>query len=369
MRFDRAFVRDPAAAGFIAVAAFFLFYDGDAVPMSPNPFVDWGQLLPNYTIPASASNSCSRVRDSSEWVMIADGGLVITDKDWEVNKGLSYSSVIEAMDVSALLEHGFHPRPRECFPAAPTFLRRSGGVPSGSAFPLLWFLRFFGCRIYGREGPDGSHPASAAEKRRLDMTVRAELELFVALGVVSESKANQRTQVFPVGLINMLLGYNRVDEIPTHGGSLSIRATAERLMKARPIDPSHHVTERPLHVTSLLYYVPDALLDDGEIPVPAAPQPSREPAIPRRSPFADPGALTRAIDVDSGSRSPVVPRRALPALPLQLVAPPWSPSFTVSPPPALHLAPVSVPPPTQGPAPSVPSGRHGFTAHHACASN
>ena len=40
MRCDRAFVRDPATAGFIAAASFFLFRDGDAVSMSPNPFVD-----------------------------------------------------------------------------------------------------------------------------------------------------------------------------------------------------------------------------------------------------------------------------------------------------------------------------------------
>ena len=40
MRSDRAVVRDPAAAGFVAVASAFLFRDGDAVPMSPNPFVD-----------------------------------------------------------------------------------------------------------------------------------------------------------------------------------------------------------------------------------------------------------------------------------------------------------------------------------------
>ena len=40
MRSDRAFVRDPAAAGFVAVASAFLFRDGDAVRMSPNPFLD-----------------------------------------------------------------------------------------------------------------------------------------------------------------------------------------------------------------------------------------------------------------------------------------------------------------------------------------
>ena len=40
MRSDRAFVKDPNAAGFIAAASSFLFHDGNAVPMSPNPFVD-----------------------------------------------------------------------------------------------------------------------------------------------------------------------------------------------------------------------------------------------------------------------------------------------------------------------------------------
>ena len=53
-RCDRAFARDPNVAGFIAAASSFLFYDGDAVPMSPNPFVDWGQRLPSYSAAASA---------------------------------------------------------------------------------------------------------------------------------------------------------------------------------------------------------------------------------------------------------------------------------------------------------------------------
>ena len=39
-RCDRAFGRDSNAAGFIAAASSFLFHDGDAVPMSPNLFVD-----------------------------------------------------------------------------------------------------------------------------------------------------------------------------------------------------------------------------------------------------------------------------------------------------------------------------------------
>ena len=53
-RCDRAFVWDPNAAGFIVAASSFLFHDGDAVPMSPNPFVDWGQRLPSYSAAASA---------------------------------------------------------------------------------------------------------------------------------------------------------------------------------------------------------------------------------------------------------------------------------------------------------------------------
>ena len=54
MRSDLAFVRDSAAAGFVAVASTFIFCDGDAVPMSPNPFLDWSQRLPNYSSAASA---------------------------------------------------------------------------------------------------------------------------------------------------------------------------------------------------------------------------------------------------------------------------------------------------------------------------
>ena len=40
-------------------------------------------------------------------------------------------------------------------------------------------------------------------------------------------------------------------------------------MMARSVDPALHVTERPLHVRSLLYYVPDAVLDDA-VPATAA---------------------------------------------------------------------------------------------------
>ena len=235
-------------------------------------------------------------------------------------------------------------------------LRGVDGVPSGSAFPPLWSLRFFASRIYGRGGPDGSHPASAAEKRRFDIMVRAELVVCITLGVAAEREANQRTQILPVDLINLLLGYNRGDEVPTHRGTLGVRATGERLMRARTIEPALHVTERPLHVRSLLYYVPDAVLDSA-CPASAAASPVRSAPIPRRAPFADPGAPIRAIEVDSRRRTPVVPRPPLPALTLRSVAPPRSPSYTVPQPPVRPPATVGVPPPTQVPAPAVPSGR------------
>ena len=79
--------------------------------------------------------------------MISDGGVVVTDEDWEVNKGLSSCPAIEAMDIPALLERGFHLKPRDCFPAAPSFLRGVDVVPSGSAFLPLWSPRFFSSRI------------------------------------------------------------------------------------------------------------------------------------------------------------------------------------------------------------------------------
>ena len=216
----------------------------------------------------------------------------------------------------------------EYYTAAPSFLRVVGGVSSGSAFPPLWSLRFFASRVYGRGGPAGSHPASSAEKRRLDITLRAELVVCVALEIAAEREANQGTQVLPVELIILLLEYNRGDEILTHRYPFSIRAIAERLMKARSVDPKHHVTERPLHVRSLLYYVPDAELD-AESPVLAAPPPVRESAIPRRPSFADPCPPIRATVVDGGIRAPAFPRRPPPALLLQSFAPPRSPSFTV----------------------------------------
>ena len=83
--------------------------------------------------------------------MISDGGVVVTDEDWEINKGLSSRPAIEAMDIHALLERGFHLKPHDCFPDAPSFLRGVGGVPSSSAFPPLWSLRLFASRISGRE--------------------------------------------------------------------------------------------------------------------------------------------------------------------------------------------------------------------------
>ena len=118
MRSDRAFGRETAAASFVAVASAFLFRDGDAVPMSPNPFVIWGQRLPNYSSAKSAANSRLRAGNSFEWAVISDGGVVVTDEDWEVNKGLSSRPAIEAMDISALLERGFYLKPHDFFPAA-----------------------------------------------------------------------------------------------------------------------------------------------------------------------------------------------------------------------------------------------------------
>ena len=158
MRSDRAFVRDPAAAGFVAVASGFFFRDGDAVSMSPNRFVDWGQRLPNYSAAASAANSRLRAGNSFEWAMISDGGVVVTDEDWEVNKGLSSRPAIEGMDIPALLERGFHLKPRDCFPAAPSFMRgvqrhQLDGIPSGSAFqPLVPAPLFFAHLRAGRSG-------------------------------------------------------------------------------------------------------------------------------------------------------------------------------------------------------------------------
>ena len=356
MRSDRAFVRDPAAAGFVAVASAFLFRDGDAVPMSPNPFVDWGQRLPNYFATASAANSRLRAGNSFEWAMISDGGVVVTDEDWEVNKGLSSIPAIEAMYIPALPERGFHLKPHDCFPVAPFFLHGVSGVPSSSTFPPLWSLRFFASRIYGRGGTDGSHPASAAEKRRFDIMVRAELVMCITLGVAAEREANQRTQILPVGLINLLLGYNRGNEVPTHRGTLSVRTTGERLMRERSADPGRHEIERPLHVSSLLYYIPDAVLD-AAVPATAAASPVRSAPIPCGPPFADPGAPIRAMEVDSRRRTPVVTRRLLPALALRSVAPPRSPSYAVPQPPVRPPATVGVRPPTQVPAPAVPSGR------------
>ena len=169
--------------------------------------------------------------------------------------------------------------------------------------------------------------------------------LCVAMGIAAEWEANQQTQVLPVEMINLLLGYNRRDEIPTHRGPLSIRALAERLMKARSVDFKHHVTERPLHVRSLLYYVLEAVLDADDSPVLAAPLPVLESAIPRRPPIADPGAPIRVMVVNGGSRAPAAPRRPSLALPLRSIAPPRSPSFTV------------LPPSTRPPAPAVPFGR------------
>ena len=299
--------------------------------MSPNPFVDWGQRLPNYSPAASQDHSRLRERNSFAWAMLSDGGLVITDADWEVHKGLSSSTAIEAMDIPALLERVFHLKPRDCFPAAPSFLRGVGGVPSGSAFPPLWSLRFFASRIYGRGGPDGSHPASASEKRRFGMMVRAELVVCVTLGVAAERDVNQRTQVLPVELINLLLGYNRGDEILTHRGTISVRATGERLMRARSVDQERHETERPLHVSGLLYYVPETVLD-AAVPAPAAASPARSAPIRVASHSQIPARL-------SAPRELIVGIVSLPFLAVLLLLFPYdqSPFLEVPPIPFLSL--------------------------------
>ena len=287
--------------------------------------------------------------------------MVVTDEDWEINKGLFSRSAIEALDIPALLECGFHHKPRDGFPAAPSFLRGVRGVPSGSAFPPLWSLHFFASRVYGRGGPDGSHPASPAEKRRFGNMVRAELVMSITLVEAAEREANQCKQILPVELINLLLEYNRGGEVPTHRGTLSVRATGEQLMRALSVDPGRHETERLLHVSGLLYYVPDAVIDAavpataGAVPATAAASPVRSAPIPRRPPFAVPGAPIRAMEVDSRRLTPVVPRRPPPALTLLSVASPRRPSYTVPQTPTQYHAPVGVPPPTRVPAPAVPS--------------
>ena len=145
-------------------------------------------------------------------------------------------------------------------------------------------------------------------------------------------------------------------EVPTQRGTLSVRATGEGLKRARSVDPGRHETERPLHVSGLLYYVPDAVLD-AAVPATAVAPPVRSAPIPRRPPFADTGAPIRAMEGDNRRRTQVVPRRPPPALTLRSVAPPRSPSYTVPRPPTQSHAPVGVSPPTRVPAPAVPSGR------------
>ena len=139
--------------------------------------------------------------------MISDGGVVVTDEDWEINKGLSSHFAIEALDIPALLERGFHLKPRDSFPAAPSFLRGVGGVPSGSSFPPLWSLRFCASRIYGRGGPDGSHPASAAEKRRFFFFFffLNQSSLFI---VSAMSTAGKRSNTISTSLRNAIATYS-----------------------------------------------------------------------------------------------------------------------------------------------------------------
>ena len=127
-------------------------------------------------------------------------------------------------------------------------------------------------------------------------------------------------------------------------------------MRARSVDPGRHESELPLHVSGLLYYVQDPVIDAG-VPATAAASPVRSAPITRHPPFANPGAPIRAMEVDSRRRTPFVPRRALPALTLRSVAPPRSPPHTVPRLPTQSHVPVGVPPLTRVPAPAVPSGR------------
>ena len=137
---NRAFVRDPLDAGFIDAAFSFLFHKGSPVPMSPEPIIDWRSGC--RTIPLQ------RAQDSYGCAMIADSGLVVREEELEVKKGVSCCSTIEGMYTKALFERGFHLKPRYCFLASSSFLRGAGGVPSGSAFPPLWSLRFSASGVY-----------------------------------------------------------------------------------------------------------------------------------------------------------------------------------------------------------------------------
>ena len=83
--------------------------------------------------------------------MISDGGVVVTGEDWEVNKGLSSRSAIEAMDIPALLERGFHVKLHDCFPAAPSF------QPSQS-----WSSRILRARLTAPEGSEMTRIGMAA---------------------------------------------------------------------------------------------------------------------------------------------------------------------------------------------------------------
>ena len=127
-------------------------------------------------------------------------------------------------------------------------------------------------------------------------------------------------------------------------------------MRARSVDPGRHETERPLHVSRLLYYVLDAVFY-AAVPVTAAASPVRRALIPRCPPFADPGAPICAMEIDSRRRTPVFPRLPLPAFTLRSVAPPRSPSYAVPLLPTQSHDPVGVPPLTRVPAPAVLSGR------------
>ena len=313
LRCDRAFVRDPLEACFIAVASSYLYFKGD--PGSETPLrtliADWGGRLPNYVVPAGATVSCSRQSDSFEWAMLIECGLVVTAEDWEITKGVSSRSALEEMSVSDIIDRGFHIKARECFPAAPCALRGVGCVPAGSSLPPLWSFRFFAEHVYGKGAPDGSRRAGAVERQRLDALIHDELLFCIVLGVAAERTTNQRTQVMPVEVINRVLAYDGEDKISTRHGALSVSATGARLMKARTVPLESHIEVRPFHVAGVLHYVPDELIDCA-IPAPSSTVPATS-SLPSRAPPVAQGDGVRAMGVERGNPSlPLGPRGTAP---------------------------------------------------------
>lgn len=165
------------------------------------------------------------------------------------------------MSVAALNGNGFHLSPRDCFPPMPPALRGNESISFESAIPPLWSLRFFADYKNRKGAPDGSRRSGAADRQRLDAMIRGALVLCLVLGVAAERLANRRTQVKPVEVINRLLAYEGEDRIPTLNGALSVSATGARLRRALTVSPILCVTERPVHIAGILYFVPDDVLD------------------------------------------------------------------------------------------------------------